>query len=446
MANITASIPSAGIRGTGNLVSNADADSWRPGFMTLDVNGDVPLTALTNRMKKRVIRNRKFHWWDKLPAIVSANIAASGVYTNSALSSAYTSGGVAGTILYLKLTTTNGRAADVVAPQFIRTGEVILRDETDPSLDVVAEIVDVVVNGTSSYLQVKLLEADDNSSYTRYLAGATTVIQASTINPEGGEIPNGVGENPDEFWNYTQIFKESYFITGTMQETELRYGDQEKMDKMATFMRLGTGMEAAFLWGIPTENTGSNGQRKRTTGGLVDSIRTYAPDNIDSFYRSTATAYAGKTWIEGGRAFLNNKLKDLFRYGSSDKLVFAGMGAIAGLNDLAETYGSIQIQTGQKKYGLAVDTWTTPFGTLSLKSHPLFTQSGTYTNSMLAFEPDKLTYVVLGKRDVKFDDSEANSAGLDAKKAYFMAECGMEFHFPQTNTLLHGIGLDNVTA
>lgn len=447
MAQLTASIPSSGLRGTGNLVTNADPDSWRPGFQTLDVNGDVPLTALTNRMKKRVVRNRKFHWWDKLPALISGNLTASnGVTLTPALTSPYSSGGLAGSILYLKLDTTNGRAADIVAAQFVRTGEVIIRDDTDPTADVVAEIVDVVVNGTSSYLVVKLIEADDNSLYSRTIAGATKVIQAGTINPEGGEIPNGVGENPDEFSNLTQIFKDSYFITGTMQETELRYGDQEKMDKMATLMRHGMGMEAAFLWGVQSETTGSNGQRKRTTGGLVNSIMTYAPDNVASFYRSTDTAYAGKTWIEAGSLFLDTFLSNLFQYGSSEKMVFAGVGAIAGLNALARTYGHITIEPGQNKYGLSVDTWITPFGTINLKRHPMFTQSGTYRNALLAFEPQNLTYVVLGKRDAKYNDDESNAAGLDAKKAYFMTEAGLEFHFPQTNMLLFGVGQDNVTA
>lgn len=445
MANITAAPTFAGIRGTDGFVTNADRDSWRPGFTTLFPNGDLPLTAMTNRMKKRVIKNRKFHWWNKLPGLIHGKIA--GIYTDVALSSAYTTDTGVGSVVYVKLTTTNGKTAAVAAASFVVGNGVTIRDETDPTADVQGEVINVVVNGSSSYIAVRLLEADDNSLYSRDLSDAATggtLIQNGTINSEGSEPPPSVAYDPDEYENITQIFKDSLDLTGTALETELSYGDvaYEEAKKDALF-RHGTGMENAFLWGIQTESVGSNGKRKRTTRGLIPTIRAYAPDNVAAF--NLATAYAGKTWVEKGEEFLDTYLTQIWKYGRSDKMVFAGAGAISGLNALARTYGHITITPGQTKYGLAVDTWVTPWGTLKLKRHPLFTHMGTYNNALLIFEPENLTYVHIRNRDTKFfdDKDKKNSGNLDGLQEYFQTEAGLEFNHSISNGLLFGVGQDS---
>lgn len=446
MANITASLGNAGLRATNNFITNADPESWRPGFSTLWPNGDLPMAALTNRMKKRVVKSVNFNWFDKLPGNMSGKIE--GIYTDSALSSAYTSGGVDGSIVYIKLGVTNGRTAAETAVTFVRGNGVVIRDNTDPTLDVVGKVIDVQVNGTSSYLAVRLLEADDNSLYSRDLSDAVTdgiVVQMGTINPEGGEPPNAVGANPDQFSNRTQIFKDTIEITGSARQTELRYANsQYDMDQVEALYRHGQGMEGAFLWGVSSNKIGTNGKPERTTRGLINTIRTYAPDNVFTF--NLASGYSGKTWVESGEAFLDAALTQIFKYGSDEKMVFAGAGAISGLNTIAKAYGNINISPNETSYGLKVTKWNTPWGSVALKRHPMFTQWATLNNAMVIFEPKNLTYVVLGNRDTKLmkdGEEKRNSGHLDMIQDYYMTECGLEYHFPQTNGLIFGVGLDN---
>lgn len=445
MANTTAAITYPGRRGTGDFISNADRDGWRKGLTRLFPNGELSLTALTSQMKSRSEDHVKFHWFDKLPPNISANIA--GIYTNVALSSAYSSGGTTGSLLYIKVTTTNGRDAATTAKSFVAGSSVAIRDETDPTNTVRAKVLNVVVNGSSSYLAVRLLEADDNSAYSRDLSDAATggvVVDLGTINPEFGEPPASRASDPDEYENRTQIFKDALEISGSAKSTTLTYGDSEYLElKKDALFRHGTGMENAFLWGINTTNTGENGKPERTTMGLCTAIQTYAPDNVSAY--NLESAYSGKTWAQSGKDWLEAKLAQIFKYGSDTKMCFAGAGAIIGLNTLAETYGHINIEPGQTSFGLKVTRWITPWGVLELKRHPLFTHMGTYNNSLVIFEPKNLTYVYLKDRDTKFvDDKDSrNSGNLDGLQEYYITEAGLEFHNSISHGLLFGVGQAN---
>jgi len=49
-----------GLRGSGNFAADERPKNWREAVLHLFPNGNVPLTALTNQMKKHVIFKNKF--------------------------------------------------------------------------------------------------------------------------------------------------------------------------------------------------------------------------------------------------------------------------------------------------------------------------------------------------------------------------------------------------
>src|SRR3990170_2811715 len=90
-----------GMRGTGDWVSNQRPENWREMMLYLYPNGKAPLTALMSKMSSEKTDDPIFHWWQKLLPDQRGTIT--GVYTDVGLSSAYTSGGIAGDIIYLKM-------------------------------------------------------------------------------------------------------------------------------------------------------------------------------------------------------------------------------------------------------------------------------------------------------------------------------------------------------
>jgi len=425
-----------GMRGTGDWTTVADNRpmNWRNNIFRLYPNGSMPLTGITSMMRTESTDDPQFHWWeDVLPTQAGA---ITGLYTDSIMSAAYASGGVAGTVLYVK-------CAEATALQ-IRAGHVVvLRDSDDYNVDVMAKVLDSVADGANSKISVKLLEADDNATGTSHdLSDADRILVAGSVNAEGATRPTAISREATKIYNYTQIFRTPVEITGTQMSTRIRpEGDAWKLQKRDALELHGMEMEKAFIWGIPTENTGTNGKQERTTGGLLHFTKTYASDNVADYTLETDSAYASKTWKTAGKDWLNTYLEQIFRYGDMEKLALCGSGAVLGLNILAETYGDIQLKPAETAYGLKVMKWLTPFGEINLKIHPLFSYEATNRNSMLIVEPKRIKMRPLKGRDTKYiKDSDGKTDGLSEE---WLTEIGFEYNLPETGGYLNGVGLDN---
>jgi len=422
-----------GMRGTGDWATDERPLNWRQGILYLYPNGMAPLTAIMSKMGEERVDDPQYHWWTKVLATQGG--AVSGVYTDAALSSAYVSGGTASSTLYIKV-------AEAVADEFRAGHQVLLRDASHLDVDVNAKVTGVTKNGASSSIACKLLEADDNGASTD-LSDCDTILICGNINAEGAPIPDSITYNPTKFLNYTQIFRNPLELTRTAMRTRLRTADAYKEAKREALELHSIELEKAFIHGIPTENTGSNGKPERTTGGLLYFIKTYASGNVDDF--ALNSDYSGQTWLQGGEDWLDTQLEVIFRYGAMDKLAFVGSGAMLGIQKLAKTYGNIQLQPMSTSYGIKVVQWITPFGTINLKTHPLFSFQATTRNAMVILEPAMMKYKYIDDTMFKKDPAmkEAGFTAYDGTKEEWLTECGLEMHHPQKFGYLSGFNTDN---
>ena len=429
-----------GMRGTGNWATDQRPKSYRELVLMLYPNGTAPLTAIMSKMKSESVDDPEFNWWTKTLATQRATIT--GVYTNSTLGTAYVSGGVAGDMLYIKMS-----AADV---SYFRLGhQILLRDASDFTVDVNAKVVEKNINGASSYLKVKLLEADDNSSHSHDLSDADVAIIVGNINPEGGIMPTGITTDPVKLYNYTQIFRSPVSITRTARKTRLRTGDAYKEMKREALENHSIEMEKAFIFGVRSENTGDNGYPERTMDGALTIIRRDAAANVDDF--TLNSTYSGKDWTDagGGEEWLNAYLEVMFRYGKGEKLALCGSGALLGLNKLAQSGSYVNIGPADKTYGINITRWQTPFGVVNFLTHPLFSIEETLRYSMLIVEPQNFIYRYIddtdfyGEGDAKKAGPGVNAARKDATDEEWLTEASLELHHPETMGFLNGIGQDS---
>lgn len=419
-----------GMRGTGDW-GNERPENWRQKLLQQDPNGTAALTAITSMMGSETTDDYHYHWFSQ--AFPSMGGTVTGVYTDVALSSAYAGSGVADDVVYVK-------AAASVVKEFAPGHQVILQDASDPDVDVVGKVVSRHENGANSYVAVKLLEADDNSDNGNDLQDCDTIRIAGSINPQGGESREAVNEEATEYDNYTQIFRTSLDITGTAEATKLRIGDAYQLEKREKLKKHGREMEMAWIHGIPTSNTGTNDQPETTTAGILYWIKTYASNNVFN-YKFDST-YSGASWLTSGETWFDNSLEVVFRYGEQEKMAIAGSGAILGLNRLAKSSGQIQLRPMSASYGLKVMEWITPFGTIYLKTHPLFSYYSSTRNRILVLEPKNIKYRPMKGRDTKFRKDIGNKK-KDGREDEWLTEAGMEFHFPNTCGIFDGVGIDN---
>lgn len=429
-----------GMRGTGDWVTNQRPENWRQQILKLYPNGMAPLTAILSMMGSEMVDDPKFHWWTQEQTSVGGTV--NGVYTLPDKSTAYVNGGVAGDMVYVEVSTTLANR--------VRAGhQILLRDASDYRVDVTGKVTNVTRGTLLSILAVKLLEADDNSA-DNDLSDCDTFKIVGNINPEGGEMPDAIALNPVEVSNYTQIFRTPLSITRTARKTRLRTGDSYQKAKAEALEMHSWEMELAFLWGIMTQNIGDNGKPERTTQGVINYIRQYAAANCDD-YTLNAT-YAGSTWLTGGETWLKALLEQIFRYGAEDKLVLCGSGFLLGIDALAQQSGQINLQPGQKTYGMQIREWLTPFGTIYMKTHPLFSYDATTRHMGVVLEPKELTYKYIddtsfyGENSSKTRPTGSGNRRVDGTNEEWLTECGLEFGLPQKGGVLNGVGQDNNLA
>lgn len=432
-----------GIRGTGDWATNQRPESWREAIVYFFPNGDAPLTAMLAKMKTEVVTDPTFHWWTQGLPLQAAT--PTGKYTDSALSSAYVSGAVAGSFLYVKMS-----AADLT--QFREGHQVTLRYSSDMTVDVVGKIVDRVEDGASSYVKVKLLEDDDNSS-SYDLSDCDRILVSGNINSEGAGMPDAISYDPTEWYNYTQIFRTPLEITGTAMETKLRTNPQAyaKLQK-ETLQDHSIELEKAFWWGIPTVGVGDNGKPERTTLGIIPAIRGgYTGHNGTAGTVAdyvTDSDYSGKSWLAGGEDWLNEQLEIVFRYGKTMKMAFCGSQTLMAINKIVQNNGDFAWGPDTTVYGIRIREWITPLGSIALMTHPLFNHEITTRRIMVILEPENLVYRPIKNRDTKFipDGMGKQNSGYtrrDGKKEEYLTEVGLEYHNPIGWAYLTGFGLPN---
>ena len=431
-----------GMRATGDVVANEIPGDWRGGILRLYPNGNMPLTGLTSLMKSKKSEFH-FHWWTK--TFDAGRAAVTGLYSDSLLATTYLAtyptGASAGATVFVKM-------AEADAKLFRAGHQVLLRDASNYALDTTGKVTNVVLNGASSSIAVRLLEADDNGAANgKYLgtaiSPADTIMVIGNMNPQGSTRPEAISQGPTEFENYTHIFRDALDLSRTVMETQFRTADPYLEAKKDTLERHGIGIERALLWSTLYSGTGSNGKPEYATRGLMSFIKQYG--TVQDFTTDTAVAFAGKTWLQAGDQWLDEHLEEIFRYGSRERLCFCGSGALLGIQAIAKDIGTWNMTPKTTLWGANVTEWTTPFGMTTFQTHPLFSYEETNRHSMVFIEPANLEYRYV--TDTKFEPDilygKGGGVGLDGRQEGFLTECGLEVHFPETAGYLNGVGKDN---
>ncbi len=431
-----------GMRGNDDWVTDARPLNWRQAILYMYPNGDAPLTALLGAMSGEKVDDPQFNWWTQKYRNQGGDVT--GIFKNADLSTGTGLASIAvGTILYVQV------AEDIA--DFFRNGhQAMLINSSDLAENTNCLVTAVVKNGANSYITVKALQTSTGDPDTDF----DRVLIVGTINPEGGVMPDPIATDPEKWYNFTQIFRNSLSITRTAKATRLRTGDQYQKAKKECLEMHSVEMEKAFLFGYPTETTGDNGMPQRTTMGLVTAIRGIANATYPGYpatfsdYNGVVsdfnTAYPAQTWLDKGEEWIDAILEQIFRYGSRERLAYCGNGVLQGINRLVKYYGKFEFTPKTMAYGIKVMQWITPFGIVNFQTHPLFNIETSMRNVAVLFEPKNLVYRYIDDTTF-FGDGPQQNTGLgriDGTNEEYLTEAGLEIHNPITCGFMSGFNTD----
>lgn len=380
----------AGLRGTLDWGTDERPKNFRETILWRNPNGSAPITALMARMKSESVDDPEFSWWEEELNPIRVQMDATGA---SASSTAFglVSGGL-----------------DLVP------GDLVLVEKTEVAV-YDNELVEVVTTTSDTALVVERGAANTTAAVTGVSAWLTKM---GNVYEEGSGSPDSSTRNPTKLTNYAQIFKTSYDITETAKGTHARTGDPLKNDKKRKMFDHSTAMEFAWIWGVPYEDT-SGTKPKRFTGGLRNFITTNS-----KVYTTTPTE----------DTFLDDTYK-VFDYDAgsagNERLVLAGNGFLNELNKLARNSSSTRINFDGsiKAYGMQLQRWILPQGTLYVRTHPLLNVHPVYTYSAFILDPSAMRYRYM--RDTKMQDNiQANDS--DTQKGQWLTEAGLEINHEKT--------------
>lgn len=401
--------------------------NFREGILMMYPNsGDIqkaPLTALTAVMKSESTNDPVYHWFTKqlqdrrlklaadLPAVAAGQVGDAGDIVTLTIDAAFANSFavVEGTLLMVE-----------------QTNEVLYVNSTPTASGQISVIRGFTQTPGSAVVAVDY----DGAGINPYLVIIGTAFE------EGSAAPDPTSFDPIELFNQTQIFRGTYGITGTAAATKTRTGNEAGELKREGLENYSIDMERGLWFGQKT-TTIRNGQPLRTTNGVLAQIP------------------ATQKWSPPGGAitydWLVSKSRDLFRYGSSEKMAFIGGTALTAIAEMVRKNGDGQYSLSESvsEYGMkGIRRLHTPTGTLVLKIHPLFSQmvggdnNGTaftsMDNAMVVLDMAQLKYRYLEGRDVQFQ-KDLQLPGVDAKQDGWIGECGLELHHPFTHSVITGI-------
>lgn len=375
----------AGLRGSGSFSADERPTNYRGVLALLNPNTEAPLTALTGTMRDMPTDDAEFNCFTKALPVQRAVVSAT---VNSTVTTI----------------TLQGTGSQLI----FKPGHAVLVETT-------SEVVWVT---SASVAKTIVVKRGQGSTKAAIATNAGLMILGSS-HQEGASVPTAISYDPTVVTNYTQIFRNVIDLTGTAQATRLRYADNPMVElKRETLELHAIEMEKQFFFGSGVEDT-SGAQPQRTTKGLF------------FFITTNVTDFADAVSVSGWDTYLENAMED----GMNEKMHFCGNRMLTVLNSVARAYAEININPRSDAFGMQILTWITPYGTLALKQHPLFSKNPTFQDWGFTVDMTKIHYRYLRGRDTKYLRNR-QSPGDDATKDEFMTECGLEVDFES----YHGVG------
>lgn len=318
-----------GIRDTSDWANSERGKNYIEGIFLLFPNAPISLTALMSKLPDRATDDPEFTVFEK--GLPTQRVTVNGSQTSG------------DTTIELKGTT---------PAKILHKGYSLINERT-------GEVVWIVADPSGSFDSVTVARGKGSSAAAMNDDDGLYIIGSHY--QEGAARPTAVSHDVTTVVNYTQIFRTAIDITGTAAATKVRIGNPMAEEQREKLEMHAIERELAYMFGTGVEDT-SGANPERTTKGLLELLT------------SNVTDFADAVDVDTWEIFL----EDVFENGSNEKLALCGNRALTVLNKIARVHGTIEQTPPARTFGMAMQTYITPYGTLQLRQHPLLSKNPTY--------------------------------------------------------------------
>jgi len=227
-------------------------------------------------------------------------------------------------------------------------------------------------------------------------------------------------------FNYMQIFRNPWDVTGTAKAVEYHTGDLVAKSKADAARMHAADIERSILFGRLATGT-QNSKAFRTMDGITNQLSS----NVQA--QSTNTKWEDiDLFLEG---VFNRNIKGL----PNERIAFCGNTVVRILNEIARLDSTMNIMPSEDVFGIKIKRWETPFGDINLMTHPLFSESPLWTKDLIVLHPGAMRVRYLRRTHEDRNDTDGSRAGVDADFGTLTTEMSMEYKAEATGGYFTGI-------
>lgn len=343
-------------------------------------NGQAPLVGISSRLKEETAFQPEHGFWSKTMIFPSAVLTASYL---------------AGATTFTVADTTN-----------ILPGMIFENEGTREQV-----LITAVPSGTS----LTVVRAQGVVAAAASVGSTDRLVMVGNAFEEGSVRPASLIIVPTRLMNNTQIFRNTWLVTGTSAATRMVVGgstDAETKDDCAMFHAVD--MEKAVIFGQIFAGTRNN-MPFRKMNGLVQSVVTGAAGNVTTL--GSTTNY---TQLEAALDPAFNQVTD--QKVGNERILFVGGIARRVIHQICRLNSTYMINDRQTEWGLQFDTIKIPRGQFHIVEHPLLNAYGSasvYSKMAIAVDLSTFNLAYLTGRKTTPADFNANGGqamdnGIDA--------------------------------
>ena len=295
-------------------------------------------------------------------------------------------------------------------------GQVLLVEET-------GEIIFVTATSSNTLTVIRgmggtTITSIDNTMHVQNIGNA---------HEEASERPTAVTQQGTARSNLTQIFRNTWAISGTTKAVKYRTGSKVAKNKADCALSHAEDMERAFLWGRKHLGT-LNSKPFRLTDGIDSQL-----DQYGGIVEAANSGGAGQLDWTDFEDFIRRVFAVNVKGQPNERIAIGGDKAVQVLNQMARADGTYNIEAGETTLGIKVTKLVTAFGSINLMTHPLMNENPVWQKELFVLHPGAIRKRVLRETQDEGYDSNGNRIdGRDADEGIMTTELGFELGAAQT--------------
>lgn len=257
---------------------------------------------------------------------------------------------------------------------------------------------------------------------------AKPIQRIGTAFEEGSAKPVATANLGYPRFNYMEIFRNAWDVTGTARAVEWHTGNVVAKNRRDGMLFHSEDIERAFWF-------------SKKTVGVQNNKPFRTMDGIDAQLLTNRNAQSTNVNYTDVITFIESVFERNIKGKPNERIAFCGNTVLRVIDYIVMSLNSssMNLQPGQTNFGMRLTKWQTPFGDISLMTHPLFNENALWTKYLYILHPGAIRLRWLRRTHEDTNDKDGTRAGADADFGVWTSEVSIEYKAEVTGGVYTGI-------